>query len=148
LENKVPFVAAVSLNDASNPLYVKMTPELGLASDAIPKWAEANLTPGADVLCDGPACFAAVTEAGCTHCARVVGQRKHRDLPQLKWANTVLANLKTMVSGANKAFGYCKHAQTRRPLPRRVRLPIQPALRPRQLGRATRRGRLSGQGQT
>jgi len=41
-----------------------------------------------------------VTEAGCTHRAEVVGQRKPRDLPQFKWINTVLGNLKTMVSGA------------------------------------------------
>ena len=60
-ENKVPFVAAVSLNDAGSPLYVKVTSMPGFTSDAITKWARANLTPGADVLSDGPACFAAVT---------------------------------------------------------------------------------------
>jgi len=109
-ENKVPIVAAVSLNDAGNPLYVKVTPVPGFTSDAISKWARANLAPGADVLSDGLACFAAVAEAGCTHRAEVVGQRKPRDLPQFKWVNTVLGNLKTMVSGAYKAFGYRKYA--------------------------------------
>jgi len=108
-ENKVPFVAAVSLNDAGNPLYVKVTPVPGFTSDAISKWARANLAPGANVLSDGLACFAAVTEAGCTHRVEVVGLRKPRDLLQFRWVNTVLGNLKTMVSGAYKALRYRKY---------------------------------------
>jgi len=67
------------------------------------------MAPGADVLSDGLACFAAVTEAGCTHRVEVVGQRQPRDLPQFKWVNTVLGNLKTIVSGAYKALGYRKY---------------------------------------
>lgn len=109
-ENKVAFVAAVSLNAEGNPLYTKMTPLPGFTSDAISKWARSNLAPGADVLSDGLACFAAVTDAGCTHHVEIVGQRKPRDLPQFKWVNTVLGNLKTMLSGAYKAFGYAKYA--------------------------------------
>jgi transposase-like protein len=109
-ENKVPFVAAVSLNDAGNPRFAKLTPVAGFTSEAIRTWARANLTPGASVLSDGLACFAAVTEAGCTHNVEVVGQRKPRELPQFKWVNTVLANAKTMISGAYKAFGYAKYA--------------------------------------
>lgn len=109
-ENKVPFVAAVSLNDQGNPLYVKVTPVVGFTSDAIAKWAKSSLVPGTVVLSDGLGCFAAVTEAGCVHTVEVVGQRKPKDLPQFKWVNTVLGNLKTMISGAYKAFGYRKYA--------------------------------------
>jgi transposase-like protein len=109
-ENKVPFVAAVSLNDEGNPLYTKMTPVPSFTSDAISKWARSNLAPAADVLSDGLGCFAAVTDAGCTHRVQIVGQRKPRDLPEFKWVNTVLGNLKTMLSGAYKAFGYAKYA--------------------------------------
>jgi transposase-like protein len=109
-ENKIPFVAAVSLNDQGNPLYAQVTPLPSFTSEAISKWARSNLAPGTDVLSDGLGCFAAVTEAGCTHRVEVVGQRKPRELPQFKWVNTVLGNLKTMVSGAYKAFGYTKYA--------------------------------------
>ncbi len=109
-ENKIAFVAAVSLNDEGNPLYVKATPVSGFTSEAIAKWARANLSPGANVLSAGLGCFAAVTDAGCTHRVEIVGQRKPRDLPQFKWVNTVLGNLKTMLSGAYKAFGYAKYA--------------------------------------
>ena len=110
-ENKVPLVAAVSLNEAGNPLHVKLSPVATFSNEAIATWAKANLKPGCSVLSDGLACFAAVTDAGCTHSAEVVGQRKPRDLPQFKWVNTVLGNLKTMLSGAYKAFGYAKYAQ-------------------------------------
>lgn len=109
-ENKVPFVAAVSLNDQGNPVYVKLAPVPGFTSQAISKWAKSNLAPGTSVLSDGLGCFAAVIDAGCTHQAVVVGQRKPRDLPQFKWVNTVLGNLKTMLSGAYKAFKYTKYA--------------------------------------
>ena len=109
-ENKVPFVAAVSLKGKGNPLYMKATLVPGFTREAISKWAKSNLEPGTAVLSDGLGCFAAVTDAGCTHVAEVVGQRKPRDLPQFKWVNTVLGNLKTMISGAYKAFGYGKYA--------------------------------------
>jgi transposase-like protein len=52
-ENKVPFVAAVSLNGEGNPLYLKVTPVSGFTSEAISKWAKANLIPGTHVLSDG-----------------------------------------------------------------------------------------------
>jgi len=109
-ENKVPFVAAVSLNEQGNPVYAKMTRVPGFTSQTIAKWARSSLPPGADVLSDGLGCFAAVTDAGCTHRVEVVGQRKPRDLPQFKWVNTVLGNLRTMLSGAYKAFKYTKYA--------------------------------------
>lgn len=108
-ENKIPFVAAVSLNAQGNPLYVKVTPVSGFTSDAISKWAKSSLVAGTLVLSDGLACFAAVTDAGCVHTVDVVGQRKPRDMPQFKWVNTVLGNLKTMISGAYKAFRYGKY---------------------------------------
>jgi len=107
-ENKVTFVAAVSLNSAGNPLYVKVTPVPRLTSDAISRWTRANLSPGGDVLSDGLACSAAVIEAASTHRAEVVGQCKPRALPLFKWVNIALGNLKTMVSGAYEAFGYRK----------------------------------------
>ena len=109
-ENKVPIVAAVSLTEDGHPRFAKITPVPAFTSQAIATWARANLAVGTSVLSDGLGCFAAVTDAGCTHTVEVVGQRKPRDLPQFKWVNTVLGNLKTMLSGAYKAFGYAKYA--------------------------------------
>lgn len=109
-ENKVPFVAAVSLNEQGRPLYLKLALVSGFTLQAIGKWAKASLAPGARVTSDGLACFAAVTDAGCLHMPMVVGARKPRDLPNFKWINTVLGNLKTTLAGTFHALKYGKYA--------------------------------------
>ena len=109
-ENKVPFVAAVSLTAEGWPLYLKLNLVSGFTLTAISKWAKASLMPGSVVTSDGLACFAAVTDAGCLHTPVVVGDRKPRDLPQFKWVNTVLGNLKTTLAGAFHSLKYRKYA--------------------------------------
>lgn len=109
-ENKVPFVAAVSLNEQGNPMHLKLSLVSGFSLTAIGKWAEANLMPGSVVTSDGLGCFAAVTDAGCIHMPVVVGGLKPRDLPQFKWVNTVLGNLKTTLAGAFHSLNYAKYA--------------------------------------
>ena len=52
-ENKVPFVAAISLDDRGHPLHLKLNLVSGFTSQAIGKWARANLAPGTWVLSDG-----------------------------------------------------------------------------------------------
>ena len=108
-ENKVPFVAAVSLNPDGHPLYAKMTPVPGLTRTAIAAWAANMLTPGCHVTSDGLACFAGVTDAGCGHQVIVVGSRKPKDLPAFNWINTLLGNLKTSFGGAYHAFDFAKY---------------------------------------
>lgn len=109
-ENKVPFVAAVSLNDKGRPLHLKLSLVSGFTSQAIGKWAKAALMPGTFVTSDGLSCFAAVADAGCFHIPVVVGSVKPRDLPQFKWVNTVLGNLKTTLAGAFHSLKYRKYA--------------------------------------
>ena len=109
-ENKVPFVAALSLDEEGHPLRIKLTALSGFTNRAIADWAKTNLAPGCAVLSDGLACFAAVTEAGCQHQAIIVGGRKPKDLPEFLWVNTILGNLKTSLGGAYHAFGFAKYA--------------------------------------
>ena len=109
-ENKVPFVAAVSLSEEGNPLYVKLARLSGFTSQAVGDWARAALVPGTMVTSDGLGCFAAVTDAGCLHSPIVVGQRKPRDLPEFTWVNTVLGNLKNALCGTYHAFDFAKYA--------------------------------------
>ena len=111
-ENKVPFVAAVSLNAKGRPLYLKLSLVSGFTSQAIGNWAKANLAPLTRVRSDGLGCFAAVTEAGCIHLPTVVGDAKPRDLPDFKWVNTVLGDLKTTLAGAFHVLKYSKYAPT------------------------------------
>ena len=109
-ENKVAFVAAVSLNEADRPLRVRLTPVPGFTLKAVAAWAKEHLAPGSAVFSDGLACFGAVTEAGCSHQSTVIAGRKPKEVPEFKWINTVLGNLKTTLSGCYHAFDFRKYA--------------------------------------
>lgn len=109
-ENKVPFVAAVATTDAGAPVRVKLSPVSGFTSRAVADWAKCSLAPRARVVSDGLACFAAVTEAGCTHEPFVVGQLKPKDLPQFNAINTTLGNLKTAIAGTYHSFAFSKYS--------------------------------------
>lgn len=109
-ENKVPFVAAVSLDGDGHPLRAKLAQLPGFTRKAIADWAGANLSPDSTVISDGLACFAGVTDAGCTHQPTVVGGRKPKELPLFRWVNTVLGNVKTGLAGAYHAFDFGKYA--------------------------------------
>jgi hypothetical protein len=109
-ENKVAFVAAVSLNEEDRPLRVRLTPVPGFTLKAVAAWAKDHLAPGSAVFSDGLACFGAVTEAGCSHQTTVIAGRKPKEVPEFKWINTVLGNLKTTLSGCYHAFDFRKYA--------------------------------------
>ena len=57
-------------------------------------------------------CFTAVTDAKRVHMPMVVGGIKPRDMPQFRWVNTVLGNLKTTLASTFHALRYCKYATT------------------------------------
>jgi hypothetical protein len=109
-ENKVPFVAAVSMDDAGHPSRVKLTPVSGFTTEAIKAWSKGHLSPGCTVLSDGLACFGGVGAAGCLHLPFVAGGRKPDELPEFRWVNTVLGNVKTSLSGSYHAFDFGKYA--------------------------------------
>jgi transposase-like protein len=110
-ENKISIVAAISLNEAGHPIHAKITPVACFSSEAIGAWASRNLAPGSAVLSDGLACFRAVTTANCHHKAVVTGGKHPNDLPQFRWINTLLGNLKTSLSGTFHAFDFDKYAR-------------------------------------
>lgn len=66
--------------------------------------------PDSQVLSSGLACFRAVTTAGCVYEATVIGGRHLSDLPQFRWINTLLFNLKTSFSCTFHAFNFDKYA--------------------------------------
>ncbi|TAN12287.1 MAG: IS1595 family transposase [Burkholderiaceae bacterium] len=90
--------------------YAKFTPVATFSLSEIGQWAGAHLAAGSMVFSDGLACFGAVAEAGCAHQPTVVGARKPRELPQFKWVNTMLGNLKRALSGSFHAFKFKKYA--------------------------------------
>ena len=93
-------------------MHLKLSLVSGFTLEAIGKWAKANLAPGSLVISDGLRCFAAVAGAGCVHMPMVVGALKPRDLPEFKWVNTVLGNLKTTLAGTFHSLKYRKYAGT------------------------------------
>lgn len=109
-ENKVPFVAAVSVDDEGHPGRVKLTPVSGFTTAAVSAWTKGHLSPGCTVLSDGLACFGGVSASGCLHIPLVAGGRKPDELPEFRWINTVLGNVKTSLSGAYHAFDFSKYA--------------------------------------
>jgi transposase-like protein len=110
-ENKVPVVAAISLNEAGHPIHAKILPVPGFTSDAIAELARKHLAASCAVLSDGLACFRSVITAGCSHEAIVTGGRHPNDLPEFRWINIVLGNLKTSLSGTFHAFNFDKYAR-------------------------------------
>ena len=110
-DNKVPFVAAVSLSKDGQPLFAKLATVATFSHAAIADWAKAHLAAGStNVFSDGLGCFAAVTDAGCLHFPTVAAGRLPRQLPAFRWVNTVLGNLKTMLAGSLHAFKFRKYA--------------------------------------
>ncbi len=109
-ENKVPFIAAVSLSEEGHPLRTKLTTVPGFTSAAVAQWSQASLKPGSTVFSDGLACFNAVKASVCDHQPTVAAGRKPKDLPEFHWINTVLSNLKTSLTGSYHAFAFAKYA--------------------------------------
>lgn len=109
-ENKIPIVAAISLNEAGHPIHARITAVSGFNSEAIAEWAR-RPPPGSHVLSDGLACFRAVTTANYQQKAVISGGKYPNALPQFRWMNTLLGNLNTSFSGTFHAFSFEKFAR-------------------------------------
>ena len=109
-ENKVPIVAAVSLDDAGHPLHVKLATVRTFSFAAIADWSQAALTRGCEVISDGLACFRAVAEVGCSHQPVIVNGRHTDEMTEFPWINTVLSNLKRSFGGTFHALRFDKYA--------------------------------------
>jgi hypothetical protein len=94
-ENKIPIVAAISLNEAGHPIHARITAVSGFCSEAISDWAKRHLAPGSQVLSDGLGCFRAVTTANCYHKDVVTCGKHPNDLPQFRWINTLPSILRS-----------------------------------------------------
>ena len=73
---KTPFVAAIATTDDGKPDQIIVRPVKAFSSFAIRKLASTAINPGANIVSDGLACFAAVTQAGCLHTSIKTGSGK------------------------------------------------------------------------
>ncbi len=110
--NKVPFVAAVSVDEDGHPIAMNMHVVKGFRLNEVAKWAKHHLQPGSTVISDGLSCFSGVKEAECFHLSIVTGGGPDSvSKEEFTWINTMLGNVKNAITGTY-------HAVNPRHLPR------------------------------
>lgn len=103
--NKVPFVAAVSLNEKGHPIAMNMNVVKGFRLTEIARWARQHLSPGSMVISDGLPCFSAVQQAGCHHYSIVTGGGPQSvTKEEFTWVNTMIGNVKKAINGTYHAI--------------------------------------------
>ena len=103
--NKVPFVAAVSINEEGHPVAMNMSVVQGFRLNEISKWAQQHVTPKSTVISDGLPCFSAVKEAGCFHLSIVTGGGPESvSKKEFTWVNTQIGNIKNAITGTYHAI--------------------------------------------
>jgi hypothetical protein len=103
--NKVPFVAAVSLNEKGHPIAMNMNVVKGFRLTEIARWARQHLSPGSMVISDGLPCFSAVLQAGCHHYSIVTGGGPQSvTKEEFAWVNTIIGNVKKAINGTYHAI--------------------------------------------
>jgi hypothetical protein len=108
--NKSAFVAAVQTDDDGKPRFMRLTLVAGFTLAAIQEWSKNALAVTAHVVSDGTSCFAQVKQMGATHERYVTGSgRQAAQMPQFKWVNTILGNLKTALTGTYHSFDHAKY---------------------------------------
>lgn len=110
-ENKVPFMAAVSLKRYGHSTSLRLNLARCVTRDSLSKWAQVSLDAATRVISDGRGCLVAVVDASCPHQPIVVGALKSRELPQFKWVNMMQGDLKTTMAGAFHSANYRKYAK-------------------------------------
>lgn len=101
---ETPFVAAVQTTPEGAPVRLKLRRLASFCGHAISGFAKRSLDPDCEVVSDGLACFASVTDAGCSHAVVKTGSgAKAARTPAFKWVNTVLGNIKAALTGTYRA---------------------------------------------
>ncbi|QTD45974.1 IS1595 family transposase [Ottowia testudinis] len=108
--NKTAFVAAVQTDERQRPQRMRLTPVVGFTNEAIEQWAGKALAAGAQVISDGTACFARVSQVGASHERHVTGGgRQAAQLPAFKWVNTMLGNVKMALAATYHGIKHSKY---------------------------------------
>lgn len=103
--NKVPFVAAVSLDEEGRPIAMNMNVVKGFRLTEISRWATHHLQPDSTIISDGLPCFSAVKDAGCHHVSIVTGGGYQSvTKKEFAWVNTMIGNVKNAITGTYHAI--------------------------------------------
>ena len=103
--NKVPFVAAISLNEEGHPIAMNMNVVKGFRLTEISRWAKHHLQPDSTIISDELSCFSAVVDADCHHISIVTGGG-HQSVTKKEFAcvNTMIGNVKNAIKGTYHAI--------------------------------------------
>lgn len=72
---------------------------------AIDSWAQRNLSPNCKIVSDGLGCFKVLGETGYEHTSIITGGGpKSVDIPEFKWVNTIIGNVKKALHGTFHAI--------------------------------------------
>lgn len=109
-ENKVPFIAALELDEFGRPKRAIFSPVATFSREEVGKWAQRHIASDSIVVSDGLECFSAVKKGGAGHMPITVGtKRNSTDMACFKWINTIIGNLKTATNGTYHSFDFLKY---------------------------------------
>jgi transposase-like protein len=106
---KTPFVAAVETTEEGKPVRLKLIRIPSFTIGEIEVFAGRHLTEDCVVVSDCLACFTGVTAIGCEHQPmKSLGGAAGAKMPEFKWVNTTLGNIKSSIDGTYRSVSY-KH---------------------------------------
>lgn len=109
-DNKIAFVAAVRTTPEGHPLYACPSVQPP-TNEAMAAFAASHIARSATVVSDELSCFRATALVGADHERMVTrGGKAAVRLAQIKAVNTLLGNLKTAITGTDRAFDFAEYA--------------------------------------
>ena len=102
---KTPFLAAVSTNLKGHPIYMRLSRIKSFSITEIEHWSFNHIHRNSIVITDGLACFSGVKKAGYLHKSIITGGGYESvKLPEFKWVNIMLGNIKNSLHGTYHAI--------------------------------------------
>lgn len=110
-ENKVSFLVAVQTSDDGRPLLVRIN-RIPFTKEAVNNWANKALAASAQVISDSLNCFHGFRGNVADFQPVTVGSGRQAVTghPEFRWVNTLIANLKTSITGTYHHFKFAKYA--------------------------------------
>ncbi len=109
-ENKQPFIVAIATNKEKHPLKIKLDPVKSFTKIEVERWTTKHIVPGSHIVTDALNCFTGVEET-CKHEVHVSLIMSEQDKEEhFKWINTILSNVKTLISGTFHAIECHRYA--------------------------------------
>lgn len=102
---KTPFIAAVATTEEGHPVAMKFNEVARFTKQEVSNWAQKHIETGSVITSDGLGCFPGVKDAGCVHISiKTGGGPDSVDIPDFKWVNTMIGNVKNSIRGSYHAI--------------------------------------------